>query len=454
MSHAAVAFSRNLDLNGGRSHRLFEGIASDYSSQFGGDLVHYDVVVAGAGPAGAVCARELSHNGFRVLLIEEHSAIGDPLHCSGLVSRRTLTESGVGETVVSNRIKGVRFHSYLGEVAVLTSSLDSALVIDRPGFDRELVAQAENAGAFLSLRTRLEGVEQLDSCVRLRLRVAGKDRYVQTSVLVGADGVFSTVARVIASSQPAERVIAIGGEVQSTAAAVDTDFVEVFIRPDYWPGWYGWTIPVDSSTLRFGVGTSELLTNRRGLVDNLLVNHPVLSGARLVRIRGGVIPLGQREILGKGGVLLVGDAAGQVKPVSGGGIYTGVLGAKESARAIAAVLGGSVSYPNLAATYENFWHQALGWKLRRQQALRWLIRGLGQEEVHTCLSLLSIPEVSALVGDSGDIDQPDDLFIKLLRPKVLMLALNLVPMRMWPKLATLALRWYFASRKFGRDALY
>ena len=89
---------------------------------------HYDTVVAGAGPAGSAAARILAQEGFRVLLLEEHDGIGMPLHCSGLVTPRTLDEAGVGNSLVLNRVTGARVYAPSGVHLTLGNETTRALV--------------------------------------------------------------------------------------------------------------------------------------------------------------------------------------------------------------------------------------------------------------------------------------------------------------------------------------
>src|SRR5688572_28769689 len=102
----------------------------------------FDVVVVGAGPVGASAARDVAAGGHRVLVLEDHPEIGEPLHCSGLVSPRTLELANVGSDVVVNTIHGSFLHHTSGRRIQIGGKRVYAHVIDRVGFDRAIAAQA------------------------------------------------------------------------------------------------------------------------------------------------------------------------------------------------------------------------------------------------------------------------------------------------------------------------
>src|SRR3990172_1027674 len=182
-----------------------------HNSMLGG-AVYYDVLVAGAGPAGSSAARDIARAGFKVLMVEKRRAVGHPVFCSGLVTPRTLEEAGIGDGLVLNQIKGVSVHSVSGEQLHLGGDKVYAHAIDRAGLDKKLVEQAQQAGAQLLLDARLASIEREGRGLRLTLSGKGRAQKVGTKLLIGADGVHSLVARWLGTHDPNGVVHAIGAE--------------------------------------------------------------------------------------------------------------------------------------------------------------------------------------------------------------------------------------------------
>ena len=148
----------------------------------------YDAVVVGAGPAGSTAAAGIAQGGFRVLLREEHADIGIPLHCSGLVTPRALEEAAVGEDLVHNRVVGAHIYAPSGRRLILGDGQTRALVIDRVGLDRALVAKAQEQGAELAMEATVVAVERDAKGIAVTVDRRGTSTTVRTRLLVGADG--------------------------------------------------------------------------------------------------------------------------------------------------------------------------------------------------------------------------------------------------------------------------
>ncbi len=130
----------------------------------------FEVVVVGAGPAGAAAARDIAAAGASVLLLEEHRAIGEPLHCSGLVTPRMLKLADVTHDVVLAEINGAVINLPSGRRVPVGGAGPYAVAIDRVRFDEELVVRAERSGACLRTGSKLVGIEREKGGLKLRVR--------------------------------------------------------------------------------------------------------------------------------------------------------------------------------------------------------------------------------------------------------------------------------------------
>jgi geranylgeranyl reductase family protein len=402
----------------------------------------YDVAVVGAGPAGSVAAREIAAAGLRVVMLEEHPQVGTPVHCSGLVTPRTLEAAGVDEGLVVNRIHGAIIHTPQGREIALRDGRVHALVIDRAQLDRTLAERAQEAGATLVTETRAEGVQREEGRMRVAILRNGRRSTLDVSLVIGADGSRSVVGRSLGGGAPSEAILAAGGEI--VAQTLAPDMVEVFVRPDLAPGWFAWTIPIDGKVARIGIGSSDWRRNPRRLLHDLVGQYKHLRGATFLRLQGGVIPVTpSRRVVGQG-VMLVGDAAGQVKPTSGGGIYTSIVCARLCAQvAVQAIQSGDPQNGTLGQ-YETLWMRHIGVDLLRGEALRRLLLQVSPDEIERFLGLFALKEVQAIAYQEGDIDFPARMFHHLFRPGPVLHGLRALPLRLWPRMANLLYQWYRA----------
>ncbi|MDO8751717.1 MAG: NAD(P)/FAD-dependent oxidoreductase [Dehalococcoidia bacterium] len=371
----------------------------------------YDAVVVGAGPAGSTAAAEIAQGGFRVLLLEEHAEIGVPLHCSGLVTPRTLDEAGVGQDLVLNHVVGAHVYAPSGRTLSLGDGQTRALVIDRVGLDRALVARAQERGAELVTRARVIGVEHDGAGIKVRVDRQDASTVVRARLLVGADGANSRVAHLLGMDGPAEVVHALGAE--GTLPGAEEQHVQVFVGKSVAPGWFAWTIPLGNGRVRLGVGTSNGVKPVECL-RHMLETYPAqLKGWQATRWTGGTIPLWSRRKIVQDNVMLVGDAAGQVKPTSGGGIYPSLVSAKLAAGVARTALAQDDLTERKLRQYSSAWDKTFGKEYRRGQDLRRVYTTMDDQDFDRLLALFGSKRLLEMVNRYGDIDFPGRLFQRL-----------------------------------------
>ncbi len=156
----------------------------------------WDAVVVGAGPAGSTTAGQIARRGFRPLILEEHNQVGTPLHCSGLVSSRTIDVGQIDRSIIVNEIKGAIVHTASGKSLVLGGDKTRAYVLDRIALDRHLTMRAVSSGAKLTMDTRLIDIQRDGNCLHLLCRNhLGDVREITTNLIIGADSCRSAVTR-------------------------------------------------------------------------------------------------------------------------------------------------------------------------------------------------------------------------------------------------------------------
>lgn len=396
--------------------------------------VVYDAVVVGAGPAGSATARDIAAAGFRVLLLEEHAGIGEPLHCSGLVTPRTLDAAGATDSIVLNEITGAFVNFASGVCLAVGGATLFVKAVDRVALDRQLAEQAQGKGAELRLGYKLEGIERRGRGLRLAVLRQGRRETVETRLLIGADGAQSRVARWL-GARPAGQERVVGVSVEARLRPRRQDHVEVFIGNELAPGFFGWLIPVGDGLVRAGIATSN---GHRPIyyLRRLIAAFPQLfAGAEFGRLYGGVIPLTLLRRPFDENVLLVGDAAGQVKPTSGGGIYASLVGARHCARtAVQALAKDDLSARSLGR-YHTAWRREMGEEFARMADLRRVFLSLNDRELERLARLLDSPRLQRLIARRGDVDFPSPLLLQLVRLRPALLSFVHVGLRFpWHRL--------------------
>jgi digeranylgeranylglycerophospholipid reductase len=385
----------------------------------------YDVLVVGGGPAGSTAARLLAARGRSVLLVEEHPRIGVPVQCAGLVSQRVLDLAG-SPPIVRRAIRGASvFGPSLNSFSFRADS-DRAFVIDRAGLDIHLADRAARAGVEIRTGTRFDGLKAA-SADRATVRLTGTDgssTTVSPRLVVGADGVASAVARAFRLRRPVEILPAFEAEFPDGVG--DPDTVEVYLGRQFAPGLFGWWIPDGVGGARVGIAADADGTPARTYFERLLHHLERRFGRPLTNPTAYLvsgIPIGSVPRLVGDRVLLVGDAAAQVKPLSGGGIFLGMRCAEIAAEVANAALAADDLSASSLAPYETRWRAELGDEFHRALYLRRLFTRLSDRELDRVVDALRRGALGGTVVAFGDIDFPTPVVRELLRESPLLLRL-------------------------------
>jgi digeranylgeranylglycerophospholipid reductase len=382
----------------------------------------YDVVVVGAGPAGSRVARDLAAAGFSVGLLEEHREIGLPSHCSGLVTPRTLEIAEVGDEIVLNAIRGAVVHLPSGRRYRWGGDRTRAYVIDRVALDRHLADQATRVGAHLLFRTkflrfRLQGSpgpgRGAGEVVATVLH-EGVETEIRARLLIGADGANSQVARQIRGSR-IERAVGGLGAVARYDANPHADHVELFLHAGAAPGWFGWTIPVKNGLARVGTGSANGLTPRASF-ERLRGDFPETFGrVEAESFTAGTIAIWEPGPMVADRVMLVGDAARQSKPTSGGGVYAAIHAAALAAATAATALHGSNLSAQSLRRYPEQWYAGVGREMKRGYDMRRIFLKLNAARLDLLVDALDRQPLHGDIDEVADIDFPSQVVWAVLR---------------------------------------
>ena len=292
---------------------------------------HRDLVIVGASFAGLVAARRAAERGLSVTVLERKVEPGAHVHTTGILVKEAWEALTAHYDVPGHLVQpvpGVRLYAPNLKHVDLASEGYAFYATATPDFLRWLAGEAEKAGADVRYDTRFDGAERAEG----GLRLTGLD--LEARYILGADGARSRVAE--AFGLGANRRFLVGLEVEYRGVqGVDERFLHTFLDSRIAPGYIGWVVP--------GAGVTQVgLACKRADKPNLARFEERVrdifdfSAAEVVERRSGVIPCGGviRPVAAPG-VLLVGDAAGMVSPMTAGGIFTAFDFARQAADAVA-----------------------------------------------------------------------------------------------------------------------
>ena len=340
------------------------------------------------------------------LVMEEHKEAGVPVQCAGLVTARVIDMMGAQDSLL-NRITGMVLHFPGGADLRLDGKETKAVVVDRFKFDQRCMERAVAAGA-----QYLTGSKFLDYAVKGDgLVISTEDREdIDCKLLVGADGYKSTVSKVAKLPPPRDSVKGIECDIDHRMA--EQSHVHVYLGNKVAPGFFAWKIPCGDFT-RIGLCVSEGHGPPSGYLKSLIETER-LDGFKRLDNYSGVIPLGTRDRTYADRVLITGDAAAMAKPLSGGGLFTGMISAEcAAATALEALERNDLSKSSLSR-YQTLWREMIGRELDRGYRVRKVFVRLSDRKLDDVGRLMMRPSVKAIL-ESGDIDRPTELAPAVLR---------------------------------------
>ena len=378
----------------------------------------WDAIVVGAGPVGGLMARRLAEHNLRVLILEEHSEVGRPFQCAGLVNPGAMEIVDLQSSILTT-IDGAIMHSPSGvTIQIGVRGHPRTYAVCRKLFDQGVVRQALDAGAELRLDSRAFALTEIDGGWAVRFEHRGVEHTEMTSLLIGADGAHSWVRRTLKMGFPKEQLI--GYQIEAVGFSTEEGFLEMFTGSDIAPGLFAWAVP-SGETYRIGtwVRASDL-GNRRAIdLHRALLSSPVhghrFENIGVVAQHCGPLPCGMVRRPWAGHALVVGDAAGLAKPTTGGGIGPGFNQVEAIIPSLVkAIQGGSLSASALRRVMRPT--VKIGKELERSRILRNVfVTDRTPGELDDVFRSFAKPEVLALINKEGDIEHPVRLGMSMLR---------------------------------------
>lgn len=368
----------------------------------------HDILIVGAGPVGTTYARYMAEKGFKVGIIEKKARIGIPLQCAGLLGKQIKDVNILPQELIINPFYGAYLYSPSNHILKVHKDKPEAYVIDRVGYDQFLAQKAVEAGAELYLKHQVKDLNSKTGEVFIK---NGKADFTGR-IVVGADGHNSFTARKV-NHKPE-----VNNSLQAAQFLVDfprdlfnMHCVHLQAYASTAPGFI-WMIPLSNSQARVGIFGSYTYHALNKILKTYLNSKPKLNGYRIVKKYHGKIPVynSKKEIV-KNNILLLGDAASQVKPTTGGGLIMGFKCAQIAADITEKALENDDI--KILNEYESFYRKNFKSELKTQLMVQKIFKSLNDDDLDHMFIKLKEEGAEDMISDFGEMDDQSPL-VKLM----------------------------------------
>jgi digeranylgeranylglycerophospholipid reductase len=365
-------------------------------------MEYYDVLIAGGSVAGLTTARECSSNGNSTIVIEEDHEIGTPEHCGGMVSLSGLQKLGLmlDSNNFQNAVPMARIRSKSASFE-LSAEKQNVIVVDRRGLDKQIAKQAEDAGAQIRTRCTFKSIAKKES----KYTIKTSDGEIECKYFVDAKGLGSL-------KDASQNGILASAQFEVYAKWIEGKTVEILFDSDKYPGFFMWIIPMGDGRGKIGVAG-------KGINTSVALHEFIRSkGEKYSIIRKIFAPIwigGPKSQFVFDRTLIVGDAAGQTKPTTAGGIFSCGMGGVLAGQAISNAI--EKNDDTLLYEYEKSWKSMFQKEFQSMVLARKVLERLDNKAIDGIFSSLSKKAI-ADVSNFSDFDFHSSALSLFLKTKI------------------------------------
>ena len=355
----------------------------------------YDLLVIGGGPAGAIAARTAARAGHSVLLVEKRPAIGAPVRCAEGIGKEALAEFvEPDERWISAELKRAEIIAPDGASMLLEADLAGSKVgyiLDRKVFDRELVWQAAEAGADVMVKTRASAPLMAHGAVKgAVLDSCGEKKKVHADITIAADGVESKFSRWcgVDTTVPVREIMS-SCQYLMTDIDIDEECTTFFLGNEVAPEGYLWIFPKGKRTANVGIGISGKKSGAGHRAKDYLdrfTKKRFPDGKTIECIVGGVSVCRPLACTVADGLIIAGDAARVVDPLTGGGIYNAMFTGDLAVQVASNAIGNGTLDAAALMPYDEQWRASLmGKAIERNYHIKEYLVKLSDEKLNAII---------------------------------------------------------------------
>jgi len=343
----------------------------------------YDVIVVGAGPAGSYASCQLASSGYRVAVLEQKSAPGLDVCCTGIISTECFDSFDINPEVISNRANSAKFFSPSGKCLRLQTEKIQACIVDRPSFDQAIARKAQTEGASYFFSSRVITVTVKRDRVQIEALCHKSKEIFAARAAILADGFKSGLSQHLALGKINHFLT--GAQVEMEARGIDE--VEIYFGQQIAPGSFAWLVPISPDKVLAGLlATSQAKLHLQKFLLSLSPQNRIIS--QNTEIKQKAIPLQTLPRTYGDRILVIGDAAGQVKPSTAGGIYFGHIGAAIAAEVLSESLSSDDLTTGKLSGYQKAWKAKIGKEISLDYRARCVYSKLGDHQIERVFNIL------------------------------------------------------------------
>lgn len=354
-----------------------------------------DVIVIGGGPSGSQTAHFASQRGLRVILLEKNGSIGEDVVCSGVISAEAFERYDLPTEAIVGSLREAELTSPGGHHLPYTHSNTAAFVVDRQVFDSMLAGKAAALGTEIRTSSRVTGVEVSRDGVGVTLDGGA---HLRAEMVVIATGVSFRLQQMLGLGRPQKILKGMQCELE----AVDIPKLRVYFGNRLSRGFFGWAIPLNNGGAKVGIMTDgEPLAGLDHILRDIGAGG---SAGRDHEIKKRGISFGTITQSYTDRVLVVGEAAGQIKTTTGGGIYYGLIGGDMASRVIAEAFEAGDFSAGFLKAYESRWKKELGREISFGKYFHWFFSRLDDSSIDRLFQAASLDGLLQHVSSAGSFD--------------------------------------------------
>ncbi|MFX1266893.1 MAG: hypothetical protein ACFFAK_02915 [Promethearchaeota archaeon] len=382
-----------------------------YNLLMGSDFEYFDICIIGGSIAGNYLCYLLTNTNLKISVIEEHQQIGLPFQCAGIVSQKLTKITQIPKEIILNRVKVAKIIAPSGRYIKLSGD-EHPFIIDRVGLDNyfyDKIKDHPNIVYFLG--EKFKTFKYINKSSKKHVIIETSKRVIKAKMLIGCDGPLSLVGKHLNIQN--EILYAMQVRVKGN---FDENEAALYFNKK-WKELFGWIVPEGNKVYRVGLATSPPIKRK-------LVYFLKKIGVKIeqkIDQQGGIIPFGLMNKLAFNNILLLGDAAGQVKATTGGGIIMLLTAAKLASNCIKMCFKeNDFSKSFIKKNYETPCQFSIGKELKTHYLIRLILERFSNKDFETFFKVVKTHHIENLISIYGDMDFPTKMLIEMIKNPVVL----------------------------------